>query len=124
MRREIMSTAITSSPPGDRYAESTAAGSDGSGSPVPEIQELVVAPGRRHSRVVLAAIVIVVIIAAAGTSWFVIAGSRQSTNDAYVEGRIIRISPKVSGQVIALHVDDNDTVKAGDLLLEIDPVDY
>jgi membrane fusion protein (multidrug efflux system) len=51
-------------------------------------------------------------------------GSRQSTNDAYVEGRIIRISPKVSGQVISLRVDDNDAVKAGDLLLEIDPVDY
>jgi len=36
----------------------------------------------------------------------------------------VRISPKVSGQVISLRVDDNDAVKAGDLLLEIDPVDY
>ena len=51
-------------------------------------------------------------------------GSRESTNDAYVEGRVVRISPKVSGQVISLRVDDNDAVKAGDLLLEIDPVDY
>jgi membrane fusion protein (multidrug efflux system) len=66
----------------------------------------------------------VLIIAAAGTSFFVVGGGRQSTNDAYVEGHVIQISPKVSGQVISRHVDDNDAVKAGDLLLEIDPVDY
>src|SRR4051794_7038409 len=90
----------------------------------PTVQELVAAPKQRHPLVVLAAIVVVVIIAAAGTSFLVRSGGRQSTNDAYVEGRIIRISPKVSGQVISLRVDDNDSVKAGDLLLEIDPVDY
>ena len=50
--------------------------------------------------------------------------TRQSTSDAYIEGRIIRISPKVSGQVIALRIDDNTTVNAGDVLLEIDPADY
>ena len=48
----------------------------------------------------------------------------QSTDDAFVEGRFISIAPKVSGQVIALYVDDNDFVKEGDLLLEIDPRDY
>jgi membrane fusion protein (multidrug efflux system) len=72
----------------------------------------------------LASMVLVVIIAATTTSFFVVGGSRESTNDAYVEGRVMRISPKVSGQVISLRVDDNDAVKAGDLLLEIDPVDY
>src|SRR6266496_2843701 len=92
--------------------------------PPAEVQELVVAPKQRHPWVVLTTIVLVVIIAAATTSFFVMGGSRQSTNDAYVEGRIIRISPKVSGQVVCLRVDDNDAVKAGDLLLEIDPVDY
>jgi membrane fusion protein (multidrug efflux system) len=72
----------------------------------------------------LASMVLVVIIAATTTSFFVVGGSRESTNDAYVEGRVVRISPKVSGQVISLRVDDNDAVKAGELLLEIDPVDY
>src|ERR1700722_11590238 len=90
----------------------------------PDVQELVAAPKRHHPWVVLTSIVLVVIIAAATTSFFVMGGARQSTNDAYVEGRIIRISPKVSGQVIALHVDDNDLVKAGEVLLEIDPADY
>src|SRR5438874_6135815 len=97
--------------------------SNGQPSP-PEVQELVAAPKQRHPWVVLTSIVLVVIIAAAATSFFVMGGSRQSTNDAYVEGRVVRISPKVSGQVISLRVDDNDLVKAGDFLLEIDPVDY
>jgi len=48
----------------------------------------------------------------------------QSTDDAFVEGRLISIAPKVSGQVISLLVDDNDYVKKGQLLLEIDPADY
>jgi membrane fusion protein (multidrug efflux system) len=98
---------------------------DSNGTPAPpEVQELVAAPKHRHPWVVLTSTVLVVIIAAATTSFFLMGGSRQSTNDAYVEGRVVRISPKVSGQVISLRVDDNDTVKAGDLLLEIDPVDY
>ena len=48
----------------------------------------------------------------------------QSTDDAFVEGRIITVAPRVSGPVIHLLVDDNQPVKKGDLLLEIDPNDY
>jgi len=48
----------------------------------------------------------------------------QSTDDAFVEGRLISIAPRVSGQVVALYVNDNDFVKKGQLLLEIDPNDY
>ena len=48
----------------------------------------------------------------------------QSTDDAFVEGRLVSVSPRVSGPVIRLNVNDNDEVKAGDLLLEIDPRDY
>ncbi len=48
----------------------------------------------------------------------------QSTDDAFVEGRIISVAPRVSGPVVSLLVDDNQPVKKGDLLLEIDPNDY
>ena len=48
----------------------------------------------------------------------------QSTDDAFVEGHIIQISPKVAGQVINLYVDDNQEVKQNELLVEIDPTDY
>ncbi len=59
-----------------------------------------------------------------GLSAFFNSLSYQSTDDAFVEGRFIQIAPKVSGQVTALKVNDNDFVHAGDLLLEIDSADY
>src|SRR5882724_7960919 len=111
------STTVTAEPPAP-------VGSNRPAVPPPDVQPLVAAPKRRHPWLMLASMALVVIIAAATTSFFVMGGSRESTNDAYVEARVVRISPKVSGQVISLRVDDNDAVKAGDLLLEIDPVDY
>lgn len=59
-----------------------------------------------------------------GLHAFITSLSYQSTDDAFVEGRFVQIAPKVSGQVISLKVDDNDYVKEGDLLLEIDPSDF
>ena len=50
--------------------------------------------------------------------------SRQTTDDAYIEGRIHTIAPKVSGTVLRVNVEDNQAVKKGDLLVEIDQVDY
>jgi membrane fusion protein (multidrug efflux system) len=89
-----------------------------------QIQEVIEAPkGRRHW-VVSVVIVLLSAIAAATVSFIAYGGHLQSTSDAYVEGRIIRISPKISGQVIRLHVDDNSLVNTGDVLLEIDPADY
>ena len=59
-----------------------------------------------------------------GLHTFITSLSYQSTDDAFVEGRFVQIAPKVSGQVISLKVDDNDYVKEGDLLLEIDQKDF
>ncbi|MRR14553.1 biotin/lipoyl-binding protein, partial [archaeon] len=47
-----------------------------------------------------------------------------STDDAYVTGHVHAIAPKVAGTVKAVHVEDNQLVKAGTLLLEIDSRDY
>ena len=48
----------------------------------------------------------------------------KSTDDAFVEGHIVTVAPRISGPVIKLNVEDNQLVKKGDLLLEIDPKDY
>lgn len=48
----------------------------------------------------------------------------QSTDDAFIEGHIVSIAPRVQGPVLNLLIDDNQLVKKGDLLLEIDPKDY
>ena len=47
-----------------------------------------------------------------------------STDDAYIEGHSIQISPQVTGAVNKVHFDDNRKVKKGQLLVEIDPTDY
>jgi membrane fusion protein (multidrug efflux system) len=56
---------------------------------------------------------------------YVIKGlSRVTTDDAYIEGRIHTIAAKINGTVKGVHVQDNQKVKKGELILEIDPVDY
>lgn len=48
----------------------------------------------------------------------------QSTDDAYVETTTVQVAPRVSGQIIEVHIDDNQRVKKGDLVAVIDPADY
>jgi membrane fusion protein, multidrug efflux system len=56
--------------------------------------------------------------------YFFIHAGEQSTDDAALEAHIMTISPKVSGYVKAIHIEDNKLVKAGDVMIEIDPTDY
>ena len=48
----------------------------------------------------------------------------ESTDDAALSARTVSISPKIAGYVKTLYINDNQLVKAGDVLLEIDPSDY
>lgn len=48
----------------------------------------------------------------------------KSTDDAFIEGHIITVAPSVSGPVEKLLIEDNQEVKKGDLLLEIDAREY
>ncbi len=47
-----------------------------------------------------------------------------TTDDAFIDGHVHTIASKIPGTVKNLFVDDNQLVKKGDLLVEIDPVDY
>src|SRR5437899_5942 len=86
----------------ESQASAVPSGGDGAVAPRQQVQELVPAPKQRHPLVMLAVLLLIVVIVAVTVSWLITSSRRQSTSDAYVEGRIIRISPKVSGQVIAL----------------------
>ncbi len=48
----------------------------------------------------------------------------QDTDDAQVNGHLIQISSRINGNVIAVPVSENQQVKAGDVLVELDPKDY
>src|SRR3989337_4572539 len=47
-----------------------------------------------------------------------------TTDNAFIEGAIHTMASKVSGTVEKIHVHDNQSVRKGDILVEIDPVDY
>jgi len=50
--------------------------------------------------------------------------TRVSTDDAFVEGRVHTIASKIAGTVKTVRVGDNQAVKKGDILVEIDEIDY
>jgi len=56
--------------------------------------------------------------------YFLFIAPYESTDDAFIDGYITMVSPRVPGQALRLLVMDNQEVKAGDLLVEIDPRDY
>ncbi len=48
----------------------------------------------------------------------------QTTDDAFIEAHTIYLAPRVSGQITELFVDDNSTIKEGEIIAQIDPKDY
>jgi membrane fusion protein (multidrug efflux system) len=50
--------------------------------------------------------------------------THESTDDAFIEAHIVAVAPRISGQISSVHVSDNQLVKQGELLVEIDPRDY
>jgi membrane fusion protein (multidrug efflux system) len=59
-----------------------------------------------------------------GLALLVDALTHESTDDAFIAGHIVSIAPRISGQVSAVYVLDNQLVRSNDLLVEIDPADY
>ncbi|HEY3937544.1 MAG TPA: HlyD family secretion protein [Bryobacteraceae bacterium] len=77
---------------------------------------------KRTIRFVLLALLVVAAIAAIPV--YAYYSVRESTDDAQVDGHVIPISPRINGNVIEVLVNDNQTVKAGDALVRLDPADY
>jgi len=59
-----------------------------------------------------------------GLDYLVTALTHESTDDAFIEGHVVSIAPRISGQVSAVHVLDNQMVHSNELLVGIDPADY
>ena len=55
--------------------------------------------------------------------WALVARYVESTDDAYVGGNLVQITPQVSGTVLAIGADDTEYVKAGQTLVELDQAD-
>ncbi len=75
-----------------------------------------------HAKLVLL-LIILFAVAGGATHWY-LTKDEVSTDDAYTDGHAIAVAPQVSGTVVALRVTDNQRVRAGNVLLEIDPRSY
>jgi membrane fusion protein (multidrug efflux system) len=75
---------------------------------------------RRFYFLILGAVVLVAAIVY-GIYWLLYSRYFESTDDAYVGGNVVAITSKENVTVMALHVDNTQTVKRGQLLLEMDP---
>src|SRR3954463_9266146 len=69
----------------------------------------------------IAGLILLAGFAAIATPWLRDALTTVSTDDAYVNGHVTFVAPRVSGQVKQVLVDDNNAVRKGDLLVELDP---
>ena len=77
----------------------------------------------RKQKLGIAVFVAILAIIGAGIYIYIHRGE-ESTDDAALDGRAVAISSKIPGYVKELYINDNQLVKAGDVLLEIDPTDY
>ena len=81
-------------------------------------------PSNKRRRA-LTALAVVVVIAGAGwgTYEWLVASHYEDTDNAYVQGNVIQITPQMGGTVMAIMADDTDFVKAGQPLVQLDPAD-
>jgi membrane fusion protein (multidrug efflux system) len=78
--------------------------------------------GRRKKIFVIGGISVAV-LAIVGLAYWLYARQFESTDDAFIDADIVQVSPKVSAYVSKVHVESNQFVHKGDLLVELDPSD-
>ena len=85
-----------------------------------ENNELPQPPSRR--RAIIVVVVVVLAVVAVALWWH--GTFSEDTDDAQVNGHLIQVSSRINGQVLKVDVAENQVVKAGDTIAELDPADY
>jgi len=78
---------------------------------------------KRRNILLLISVIFIVLGILWGAYWVLVLAKREQTDDAYVNGNRVVISAQISGTVIAVLADDTQLVKAGQVLVRLDPVD-
>ena len=79
-------------------------------------------PKRKKALTTVAAVVVLAGLSWAAYEWLV-ASHYETTDNAYVQGNVVQITPQIGGTVMAILADDTDFVKAGQPLVKLDPAD-
>lgn len=78
----------------------------------------------KHAGLLGVAVVLGAAAIAFGARWWTVGRFIESTDDAYVGGNVTEIAPHVSGFIGEIAVTDNQYVRAGQLLIRIEPADF
>lgn len=81
-------------------------------------------PTARRRRFRILALLLLIVFVAVGIWWGINALNTVSTDDAYINGHVTFVAPRVPGQVMRVFVDDNNRVRKGDLLVRLDKEPY
>jgi membrane fusion protein (multidrug efflux system) len=81
------------------------------------------ANGKRRRILLVIALIFICIGVLAAVYWVLVLSKREKTDDAYVNGNKVTISAQVAGTVVAVLADDTQLVKAGQVLVKLDPID-
>jgi len=79
--------------------------------------------GKRKKAMLTAGAIFAVLGVAYGVYWALHGRFYQSTDDAYVAGNVVQVTPQVAGTVVSIGADDTDFVRAGDNLVLLDKSD-
>ncbi len=79
-------------------------------------------PGARHKALTVVGLVVLAGLTYGGYGWYT-DRHLETTDNAYVQGNVIQITPQIGGTVTAILADDTDFVKAGQPLVQLDPAD-
>ena len=79
--------------------------------------------GKRKRMMTVLVVIILLAAIGYGAYYFLVARFQETTDDAYVNGNVVQITPQVTGTVVSVNADDTQTVKVGDPVVVLDPAD-
>jgi membrane fusion protein, multidrug efflux system len=79
-------------------------------------------PASSNRKSIVIGVILLLVVAAVFAYWR--STFTEDTDDAQVDGNLYQVSSRITGHVVKVYVDDNQTVQAGQPLAEIDPTDY
>ena len=80
-------------------------------------------PAKRKRLLLVVAVLVLLGSIGYGAYWALVLNHFETTDNAYVQGNVVQITPQIAGTVVAIQADETDTVKAGQPLLRLDAAD-
>ena len=78
----------------------------------------------KRKRWLLILLAVVILAGLASVAWEILYGRwHEDTDDAYVNGNVVQITPQITGTVVSIGADDGDLVRKGQVLVKFDPSD-